>query len=108
MGYKVIITKFAKHQLDMYVGYTADILKNRQAAKAIISDARDTNEMLSIVADKLALCDNAILRQHGYRRILFKKHDFFMVYRLDGNKAIYHELQDYESTFITDMHLSEP
>ena len=111
MAYKVVITKPAKHQLDMYVGYTANTLKNKQAAKAIMSDASTTKKRLSLVADKLAFCDNAVLRQHGYRRILFKKHDFFMVYRIDGNRAIvdamYHELQDYEGTFIADMHINE-
>ena len=104
MTYKVIITEQAKHQLDMYVGYTAEILRNKQAAKAILLDARATKKRLSIVAEKLALCNNDVLRSLGYRRIMFKEHDFFMVYRLDGKVAIveamYHVLQDYEGTFI--------
>ena len=103
MSYKVVITEQAKRQLDMYVGYTAEILKNKQAAKAILADASGTKKRLSFVAEKLALCDNDVLRQHGYRRIMFKKHDFFMVYRLDGKNAVvdamYHVLQDYEGIF---------
>jgi len=107
MTYKVIITEQAQHQLDMYVGYTAEKLKNKQAARAILSDAKDTKKMLSLVADKLALCDDDILRQHGYRKIIFKKHNFLMIYRLDGKTAVvdamYHVLQDYEGIFVANL-----
>ena len=37
MAYKVIFMPPAKRRLDMYVAYTAETLKNRQAAKAIIA-----------------------------------------------------------------------
>lgn len=109
MAYKVIIMSPAKRRLDMYIGYTAIQLKNRQAAKNIRDDAKTTKAQLSDMADVLKLCDNPVLAEHGYRKIHFGKHDFIMIYRIDGNKAIvdgmYHELQDYEATFIDEMHL---
>lgn len=40
MAFKVIITPPAQYRLDMYIGYTVNTLKNRQAAKAILDDAR--------------------------------------------------------------------
>lgn len=42
MTYKVIITPLAKRRLDMYIGYTVEKLGNRQAAKAIRDDAKET------------------------------------------------------------------
>lgn len=50
------------------------------------------------------MCDNPGLKQLGYRRIDFRAHRYFMLYRIDGDKAvvdnIFHELQDYESKMI--------
>lgn len=109
MAYKVIITRPAKHQLEMYIAYTLSEFKNVQAARAIRDDARETRNRLSNVAGNLALCEDAVLARNGYRRIRFAKHDFFMVYRIDKNTvivdAMYHELQDYESVFMKRMHL---
>ncbi len=109
MAYRVIITKPAKHQLDMYIAYTINEFQNMQAARSIRDDAKNTKNRLSENADLFNVCENPILAKYGYRRILFGKHDFFMVYRIDGNKAIveamYHEKQDYEAVFISKMGL---
>lgn len=109
MAYKVIITIHAKRQLESYIAYTLSVFKNHQAAQAIRDDARKTKKRLSDVAASLSLCNNMILAKYGYRRILFSKHDYFMVYRIENNTvivdAMYHELQDFESVFIKTMHL---
>lgn len=109
MAYDVIITIPAKHQLEMYIAYTLSELKNLQAARSIRDDARETQKRLSNIAGNLPLCENELLAKNGYRRILFKKHAFFMVYRIVHNtvivEAMYHELQDYESVFTNRMHL---
>lgn len=109
MAYKVVITSFAKHQLDMYIAYTINEFKNIQAARAIRDDVKATKEKLSVVAGSLALCENEILSKNRYRKISFPNHDFFMVYRIDGDKAIveamYHELQDFEHLFVNSFNL---
>lgn len=109
MDYKVIITPPAQHRLDMYVGYIVDILKSRQAAKAIMDDARQTKSILASTAGSHKLCDHPVLNKRGYRKILFQKHRFVMIYRIEGHIAIvdgmYHELQDYESIFLNDKKL---
>lgn len=79
MAYKVIITPPAKRRLDMYVYYTLETLKNRQAAKAILTDAKATAKKLAMVADSLQICDSPILAKYEYRKIRFEKHDFLMV-----------------------------
>ena len=58
MAYKVIIMPPARRRLEMYVSYTIETLKNRPAARAILSDARDTRRRLSLIADSLQICEN--------------------------------------------------
>lgn len=107
MEYRVVITPTAQEHLRKYIMYTQKMFKNKQAVHAILEDARQTSKRLSIIAGSLALCDDEILSEYGYRKIMFLRHDFFMIYRLDGNVAVvegmYHVLQDYESLFRLDM-----
>lgn len=109
MTYRVIITPPAKHRLEMYIAYTLNEFKSVQAARSIRDDAKLTKLRLSNIAGSLALCNNPLLAKYGYRKISFCKHAFFMVYRIDGKNVIvdgiYHELQDYESIFVHEMHL---
>lgn len=109
MVYKVIIMPPAKRRLDMYVFYTVETLGNRQAAKAILADARDTAKKLSMSADSLKVCDNPMLAKYGYRKIRFAKHKFVMLYRIQDSTVIvdgmFHELQDYEGLLTDELHL---
>lgn len=93
----------------MYIAYTITELNNLQAARAIRDDARETRKRLSNVAGILPLCKNEVLARGGYHSIMFAKHDFFMVYRVDGERvivdAMYHTLQDYEYVFSKKMDL---
>lgn len=109
MAYKVIVMPPAKRRLDMYVCYTIETLKNRQAAKAILADAKATVRRLSTVADSIKICDAPALAKYGYRKIRFEKHAFVMIYRIQDRQVIvdgmFHELQDYEGIFINELHL---
>lgn len=93
----------------MYVYYTIETLKNRQAAKLILADAKATAKRLAIVADSLKICETPVLAKHGYRKIKFEKHDFVMIYRIhEGNVIVdgmFHELQDYEGIFSNELPL---
>lgn len=109
MEYKVVITPTAEAHLRAYIVYAKRKFKSNQAVRSIIEDARQTVRRLSRVAGSLALCSDDILHEYGYRKIMFLRHDFFMLYRLDGNvavvEAMYHVLQDYESLFSSTMQL---
>lgn len=99
----------AKRRMDMYVSYTLEKLRNRQAARAILDDAKATKKKLSVIADTLKVCDNPVLARHGYRKINFEKHRFLMIYRIQGNQVLidgmFHELQDYDGILIRELHL---
>ena len=100
MDYKIYVTDFAKEQLDSYINYIINRLKNRQAAKAVMDDYCDTISSLSVCAGSLALLQDEDFRRLGYRRINFSKHRYFLLYRVVKDlvivDAIYHSLQDYK------------
>ena len=105
--YDVIISPKALSQLDGYIEYIQCTLLNEQAAKAVWDDAMDTRDKLAKVAGSLKLCDNKKLQDLGYHRINFLRHRYLMLYRVEGNtayvEAIYHQLQDYENTFLDEL-----
>ena len=63
MPYKTVITKSAKHQLEMYISYTLYELRNPQAAKSIRDDATKTRARLSNIAGSLPICENPMLSE---------------------------------------------
>ena len=109
MVYNVVITASAMKKLETYVHYTMYVLKNKEAAKMIRDDAKETKKVLSYMASINPICEHYVLKQYGYRKQFFLKHKFIMIYRIDGSNAIvegmYHELQDYESLFISNIRL---
>ncbi len=101
--FNVIITDKAESQLESYTDYIFYKLCNETAAKSLLRDARETQEMLSKVAANLQYCKNPALKRLGYRPINFLAHRYVMIYRVNNKdvyvEAIYHQLQDYENTF---------
>ena len=101
MAYKVVVTSDAEQDLDRFLDYLVNEKKNKQAALNVLNDFEDTKLELSNVAGSLKFCDNVLLRELGYRRINFKSHRYFMLYRIKRKTVIidriFHGLQDYEN-----------
>lgn len=72
-----------------------------QAAQNVMDDYHETYSELSIVAASLKLCDNEELTKRGLRRINFRHHNYFILYKLEENIAyitnIFHGSEDYEN-----------
>lgn len=104
MGYKVVVTSDAETDLDNFISYLLLEKMNEQAARNLLNDFEETKDMLSNVASSLKDCDNPILKQLGYKKINFRKHQYFMLYRIVGDIVIidniFHELQDYENHLV--------
>ena len=102
--YKVVITDIAKSQMREYLKYLKSDLKNPQAAKAVRDDYKETIKQLKKVAGSLKNCENNNLAKRNLKKICFQRHDYVMIYRVDGDIAtvvrIYHMLQDYENKMI--------
>ena len=104
MAYNVVVTSDAERDLDKFIRYLLFEKKNEQAAGNLLDDFEETKNILSNVAASLKDCDNPKLKQFGYKRINFRKHRYFMLYRIEGNMVIidnlFHELEDYENNLI--------
>lgn len=107
VSYNVIISPKALSQLEEYIDYIQYTLFNNQGARAVWEDALETANRLESVAGSLEPCSHPKLKEYGYYPILFSRHRYVMLYRIDGSTAyvdaVYHELQDYQDTFAKDL-----
>ncbi len=102
----VVMTKRAEEQFNSYVDYIFYDLANETAARSVIMDLAKTKQILANVAEGRPFCKSPRLAELGYKQIRFRHHRYVMLYRVIGEtvyvEAIYHELQDYENTFVND------
>lgn len=101
MDYKVIVTEDAETDMDRFINYLLFEKKNNQAASNLIDDFEDTIITLTHAAESFKVCENQHLMELGYRRINFKSHRYFMLYRVEDGTVyvdnVFHELQDFEN-----------
>ena len=102
-SYKVFLTSAARDQLCEHIDYIHYHLRNPIAARSVWEDANQTIAALSTVAGSLKKCDHPVLSELGYRAIRYEKHDYVMLYRIEGKavyvEGVFHQLQDYENIF---------
>ena len=98
MGFKVTIAPSAEKDISAFLDYLLLEKKNYQAAKAVFDDYEETIMSLTELAGSLRMCEEPELKARGYYRILFKKHRYYLLYRMDELnvyvEAVLHELQD--------------
>ena len=99
--YKVVVTDKAETALDKYIGYLVDVKKNEQAANNLFYDYIETRKELERVAGSIKMPESKKLKERNLKRINFKRHNYFMLFRIDDDKAvvveIFHGLEDYEN-----------
>ena len=104
MAYKVVITPDAEADLDGFLEYLIIEKDSVTAALNVLNDFEETKTKLSEVAGNLKTCDNPRLKELGYRRINFRTHNYFLLYRIEENTVtidnIFHSSQDYENKMI--------
>ena len=98
---QVRISPDASDDLDQILGYLKDEFKSQQAVDSVFRDYLETRRTLARTADKKPEPESPRLRERGLKRIDFKRHDYFMLYKIEGNKVIivdiFHVLQDFEN-----------
>ena len=96
--YNVIISDEAVRDLRRYIDYLINVKQNLQAALNVMDDYDDTVDALSKVAGSLKMCDSPNMKKRSLRRINFFRHNYFMLFRVDGQNAyvtnIFHGLED--------------
>ncbi len=90
MDYRGVVTAEAEEDLNQFIQYLILEKQNEQAAKNVLDDLEKTVEMLKHIAGSLKLCDNPRLQSLGYHRINFKKHRYFMLYRIEKDIVVLH------------------
>ena len=98
--YNVKITSDAKRDMDRILAYLSDVLRNGQAVRNVWQDYLDTREALSRTAGLKPDPDSPALRARGLKRIEFRRHDYFLLFKIVGDDVfitnVFHTLEDFE------------
>ena len=99
--YRVVLTKQAQDDLRQKLSYIRYRLKNPQAAQSVYDDYRSTVLALTEVADTVRVPDSGKLRERGLKRINFRTHNYFMLFRIRDDRVeiidIFHGSEDFEN-----------
>ena len=99
MGYKLVISDRAESHIDSIIDYVVNTLKNPGAASAILADIEEAYDKLEYMAETLALCNDYYLAETGYRKIVLARHNFVILYCVEGNKVhisgVFHMRENY-------------
>ena len=73
-------------------------LHNPDAARAVFEDFDATIAAISLMGDRVPIGTHPIMRKRGLRRMNFRRHRFYVVYRIQGDVAqvvrVAHFLED--------------
>ena len=99
--YKVTITPEALEDFNRYLSYVLFVLKSEQAFDAVLDDYYKTIDQLTRVAGSIKVSEKPELAERGLREMYFQRHDYVMLYWMDGDEAvvvyIFHTLEDYQN-----------
>lgn len=94
--WQVSVSVEVQNDLDNFVYYLLVEKFNEQAAIALLDDYDKTVDLLADLAGTLKPLDDPELS--NYRKIRLLKHNYYLLYRIQGNIAvvdrIFHDLQD--------------
>lgn len=90
----------AEEDLRKYIRYLKFVKQSDQAADNLMRDYIDTRMQLSRVAGSIRNPDSKKLRQRGLKRINFLRHNYFLLFKVEGNQVfvvnMFHGSEDYE------------
>ena len=69
MPYKLLLPAQTKAQLDVCIAYIAQVLRNPDAARAVLDNIVHTYERLEHLPETFPLCDDTYLRAKAYQKI---------------------------------------
>ncbi len=99
--YQVRISPRARADLKNRVAYLVNVKKNPQATASVMEDFHKTRESLKSIAGSIKEPDSEILKSRRLKRINFRVHDYFLLYRIDGDKVIimnvFHASENFET-----------
>ena len=85
MPYRLVVPAQTNAQIDTCIAYIVQVLRNPDAARAVLDDITQTYERLEHFPAAFPLCDDAYLRAKTYRKITLSHHNYVFIYRIEGN-----------------------
>lgn len=77
---------------------SASPLYNTSAAEAVYEDFQATLDAIQMMGERIPIGEHPIMQKRGLRRINFRNHRYYLVFRIQGNIAevvrIAHFLED--------------
>ena len=99
--YKYLVTEDAREDLRRHLSYIKRKFKNPQAIRNVRNDFAETVSSLATVAGAISEPESEELKKRGLKRINLKRHDYFLLYRINSETAevmrMFHFLEDYEN-----------
>ena len=83
--YIVKNTPLVEKKLDKYIGYLYEVKKSAKSANALLKDFVETRESLETSAGSLQNPQDENLLKRNLKRINFRRHNYFLLYRIKGN-----------------------
>lgn len=90
MDYDVIFSLEASEDIEKSIFYISNVLLNPIAAKALVSEINEVLLFLKSNAHTLSYHQDESLKEMGYRKISFKKHNYIFVYKIVDNVVQIH------------------
>ena len=85
MPYRLVVPARTNAQIDACIAYIAQVLRNPDAAHAVVDDISYAYRQLEDLPAAFPLCDDTYLRAKAYRKITLLHHNYVFIYRIDGN-----------------------
>ena len=97
--YVVKITPNLERKLNKYISYLKNNKKSLQAAQSLFDDFLETRKALETTADLLKNPDDENLKARNLKRINFRRHNYFLLFRINGDVVeivtMFHGLENY-------------
>lgn len=87
MDYNIEFSNDASEDIERTISYLCNVLLNPVAAKALLLEINEVLLFLKSNAHTMSFHQDENLKELGYRKISFKRHNYIFVYKLVGNTA---------------------
>ena len=99
MNYRLIISDSAQSEIEKAIDYIAVRLNNTAAAMAVLADIEEIYKEIEYMPESFSFCSDPLLFKNEYRKAVLKKHDYVLIFRIDGELikiyGFFHTLENY-------------
>ena len=101
--YSVIVEPEAQKQMRRHLSYIKNKLKNPQATDSVYRDFLASVGKLSTIAGSIKEPEDEALIKRGLKRKNFDRHEYFVLFKVDGDKAKVTNVFHFRENFIAKL-----